>query len=408
MRRGSCVIFAIATSTQPVPRLIQAGYSWTEVINLMDFDFLRNENIPSIELVCADGQPAFRVVIYGCDGSDVQVRFIGTDGTEITPTTWIPGGCASGLSPVTIRRCNVDNAATLNVWLASAIDAGDVGALDVFTGTDFYGLPEHPNQPDSTSQLASTAWGDAETGGSGSFDQSTLEFWLVVPNDKTARLRVGGSSIDSGAVYIGDDPTSATLAYEWDNGGVAGTEDPFADLYGGCCTAKYVKIFAHDPSAGSNVDLQWSLDDGATWETIPSGYISSTKPYCSNDIVWIGSDDTLTLTDLEGIGPCCGGGNGGSGSGSATVQNTPTNCNTYYQDIPVGQSATIPAGARATHVYPACDGSAACTGGTFAGSYVLPGGQAIHEPVESVLPADVTVTSLSGTTRISYMICEEG
>lgn len=47
-------------------------------------------------LVCADGVPAFRSVIYETDGTVRRIQFRAADGVVFTPTTWEPGSCSSG------------------------------------------------------------------------------------------------------------------------------------------------------------------------------------------------------------------------------------------------------------------------------------------------------------------------
>lgn len=47
----------------------------------------------SVEIVCADGNQAFRKEVLFSDGSST-VTFLGTDGVVIVPTTWEPGNCS--------------------------------------------------------------------------------------------------------------------------------------------------------------------------------------------------------------------------------------------------------------------------------------------------------------------------
>lgn len=59
---------------------------------------------PSVnqEEICADGEPAFRIISVDPDG-DINESFIGIDGSILTPIEWFPGSCcACDATPITM------------------------------------------------------------------------------------------------------------------------------------------------------------------------------------------------------------------------------------------------------------------------------------------------------------------
>lgn len=103
---------------------------------------------PSIdfEQICADGVSAFRVLILNTDGTTTET-FIGQDGGEITPTSWIPGAC----NEVQCKKAStlytvIDNTGTRFNWTADIELTWSDGAVSVINQTPTGGWSAQLNQ----------------------------------------------------------------------------------------------------------------------------------------------------------------------------------------------------------------------------------------------------------------------
>lgn len=73
----------------PIPvTLVGGGDGGTSIFNA--------PNTFDLELVCADGQPAFRREIRNAAGDSI-VQFLGLNGQLVSPTTWVPGTCTESV-----------------------------------------------------------------------------------------------------------------------------------------------------------------------------------------------------------------------------------------------------------------------------------------------------------------------
>jgi len=177
---------------------------------------------------------------------------------------------------------------TEEYWDSNGNGVGDISSSaantqpidEIFTQTDECGILQHENDPDSVTvipQAIPTDPGDVNLA-----HQSCLDFWICISEEDAARgvqvsARTNGFS--SAAVYFGTCNGKLKLVNEFiRNTTFAGANFFNTDLGTLGAGFFHVRIYSHDPGTFGKTSLQWSFDNGATFEDIPTENLISKRP----------------------------------------------------------------------------------------------------------------------------------
>ena len=211
-----------------------------------------------------------------CYAGDTPSLFKKSDGTvldaatiEICPEAEDKVDCA----PKTLYKLEGELGATVQTWIPpEALNGGGSNATvnDVFTDTDAFGYPLHPNAPSSVAISPVASTGNVPSAG-GERDQAQADFWLCIP--KSVQLREFGGSAETvqvwGARECGEEQMSliADAPYPNTTPVPIGTWGPGLFRF---------RLYMHDFSANGIATLQYL--DGTVWRAIPPSWVFQNKP----------------------------------------------------------------------------------------------------------------------------------
>lgn len=198
---------------------------------------------------------------------------------------------------------------TEQIWDASAVggNASSEAITVGFTQVDECGFPAHENAPDTTQTLTSYQSTNINVNPPDNTpDQHILESYVKLPSAVTLGLRAGG--IHAGLFAMGPCNGKLKESFRYENS-LART--PVG--YVGGAEIVHVKSYIHDPTQNGSHTLEYSLNGGQNWITIPDEWLFTTPPtvqkikayYNKTDRKYYRADDLTEIVETETLEILC-------------------------------------------------------------------------------------------------------